>query len=452
MERLMDGHQTHRHSEAAPELCLRSDVWNLGFIRWDTPFDSTEILFVYGCEDDKDTSVKIIFFHAEGMAAVFGVGLSYASVHLEENSSAVTIKEITESTWREFWMPSKKPFGSAFLFRSGNFSPVRSVPVGPLDQLSIVEAANRYGVGVEVMTFDPTPACSWPNKIVDGAWIRSLDSRISSFGPPGMQQHTHERQHPDGTNVEMAQPKQPSSDAHSYSTLETCSEKMSGTSLDTEGRKLTVIIHLNDKERTFFQFPKDIYTENREPVKIPDPEILESYMHPVLTITFSCAVNRMGIVYGSKAMTSKLAVDYCIKEPSLGTNCLGCYQSSLRMSFEYKDRIHYLVRRNFRMLSVTPYRDLEDQYLKGTFFRVAEFPGPDSVYFAADICLDTFEISTILKENAYPVEAASLMKPVHLLHSGDWSVIDRKTATVGDPTWEKTEDSRVRDESSGTGA
>ncbi|KAL2620142.1 hypothetical protein R1flu_000347 [Riccia fluitans] len=77
---------------------IRPDVMAMGFREFEAPFEPDRVLCMF---DTTDENAALVFFHTEGMATLFGVGLRFSKVILREDF--VEIHELHESIWRDFW-------------------------------------------------------------------------------------------------------------------------------------------------------------------------------------------------------------------------------------------------------------------------------------------------------------------------------------------------------------
>ncbi|KAL2623232.1 hypothetical protein R1flu_003437 [Riccia fluitans] len=111
-----------RESQAADSKSskgiLRPDVLSLGFHAFDDPFDSERILLLHVPSSEKDGSDEIYFFHHEGMALLFGVGVPHSKVMLKSYTGGIAVYEVGETVWTELWMSTKSPIGSLILVDS----------------------------------------------------------------------------------------------------------------------------------------------------------------------------------------------------------------------------------------------------------------------------------------------------------------------------------------------
>ncbi|KAL2632875.1 hypothetical protein R1flu_004354 [Riccia fluitans] len=111
-----------RESQAADskssEGILRPDVLSLGFHAFDDLFDSERILLLHVPSSEKDGSDEIYFFHHEGMALLFGVGVPHSKVMLKSDSGGMAVYEVGETVWTQLWMSTKSPIGSLILVDS----------------------------------------------------------------------------------------------------------------------------------------------------------------------------------------------------------------------------------------------------------------------------------------------------------------------------------------------
>ncbi|KAL3681687.1 hypothetical protein R1sor_024643 [Riccia sorocarpa] len=91
-------HSTSVDEDIASHSNIRPDVVSLGFREFEAPFESDRVLCMF---ETSEENPALVFFHIEGMAMLFGVGLRYSKVILKEDS--VEVHELEESIWKDFW-------------------------------------------------------------------------------------------------------------------------------------------------------------------------------------------------------------------------------------------------------------------------------------------------------------------------------------------------------------
>ncbi|KAL3690096.1 hypothetical protein R1sor_016405 [Riccia sorocarpa] len=100
--------------DSSSKVTLRSDALALGFKGFDTTFESRRILVILFQSSQAGGSDEIIFFHHEGMALLFGVGLPFSKVVLKSDGR-ITVYELGETKWTQLWKSSGEQMGSLIL-------------------------------------------------------------------------------------------------------------------------------------------------------------------------------------------------------------------------------------------------------------------------------------------------------------------------------------------------
>ncbi|KAL2622115.1 hypothetical protein R1flu_002320 [Riccia fluitans] len=136
------------------QVSLHPDVISLGFHQFEGGFDSKKILAMK-IESEMDDTVELSFFHMEGMAAIFGIGIPFSVVRLTK-MGGVEIEEVGEQIWRQSWTDSSVQSGDMVIFEDQSSDPVRLPSPVPVD-LTQQQAAEIFGIAVEGMSyFQPT--------------------------------------------------------------------------------------------------------------------------------------------------------------------------------------------------------------------------------------------------------------------------------------------------------
>ncbi|KAL2611000.1 hypothetical protein R1flu_022692 [Riccia fluitans] len=106
-------------------------------------------------ESEMDDMVELSFFHMEGMAAIFGIGIPFSVVRLTEMGD-VEIIEVGEQIWRQSWADSSVQSGDMVIFEDQSSDPVTQPSPVPVD-LTQQQAAEKFGIAAEGMSyFQPT--------------------------------------------------------------------------------------------------------------------------------------------------------------------------------------------------------------------------------------------------------------------------------------------------------
>ncbi|KAL2635599.1 hypothetical protein R1flu_007078 [Riccia fluitans] len=335
---------------------LRPDIvaLDLGFNDFNCPFNPRHVLCSYSqALNDKD-AMEMKFFHAEGMALLFGVGVPYSNVVLKENG-VLEVRQIGQAAWEQFWMESNTRNGRLALFCPVE-SDDESTDTRESVTLSSTQAAERFGVGVDGMNStmfiqtsrgDPV---SETQVVKPVEWIKSL---VQFFKTSlDINQHIKSLEAGDGAQSVL--------------------EDSSGSKEAEQGKlqMLKVEIYLDPSNQELRQGKDQIQVLKQNDGctfewRRSDPGFRDngggcikrvsslSEMVPTIIITFLAELDTVTGKLNSKRFTSVLDVGFYIKQQDAShAEEFGWYHDNLRLAFKCtEDNPASVVRRMMKDLS-----------------------------------------------------------------------------------------------------
>ncbi|KAG6549106.1 hypothetical protein Mapa_009332 [Marchantia paleacea] len=350
---------------------LRPDIAALGIGNFEEAFDPDRIYCIF---QTSNSIVSLVFFHVEGMATLFGVGLPFSELLLKPD--LVEIREIGESTWKDRWTKQSEWQSCPLLFQFTE-DPTARRSQDPKVFTSYEQAAERLGAGAEgSCKFGESTdrRGSLPGQVIgeQPEWLELLRKLLLDEGGsdcptrPNYMEAVSAASGPDvnKSESESTAPGSVSTISESSDSIESrfpylsisgnflanmkrllfgdseiAEGSESGSQTEYKTLQLTVVVYLDPFKYTFYSPPEELemHMERLQYGKVKisrnefQMELSDYQLVPIVTVAFICDPTTGGRL--SRKLQTTLDVKFHKDGSISDENQFGWYHDKLRSSF-----------------------------------------------------------------------------------------------------------------------